>query len=85
MMKVATDHNIPQPRQRMDLFLIDGDTVEVKTRYVLNRSAWMDKQAGLLPWGTRLTWYKGEGMGTHQYFLRRDGWDLERVTFGGAG
>ena len=54
-------------------------------RYVTYRMAWMDRQSEELPVGSRITYYKGEGFGTHQYLLRADrNWTLERVTYAGG-
>ncbi len=70
-------------RFHLTLFIPTGNNkVETSERYVTDRAAWMEKQIDIQPYGTRLTWHKGDGMGTHQYYLDQTGWALKRVTYG---
>ena len=71
------------PRHRIDLFVqnSNGD-VDMSTRYVINREKWMEKQREILPLGTKLTWFRGAGLGTVQYRLDNYGWAILRYTYG---
>lgn len=77
----TTDTKIP--RIRMDVFVGNGKGgTDMSTRYVINREKWMEKQREILPLGTKLTWYRGAGLGTNQYRLDTYGWALLRITYG---
>lgn len=76
MNEVATRH-------RMELFVPTGNGETVNDiRFVVHRERWMEEQRAILPLGTRLTWYRGAGLGTNQYFLDQTGWALKRITYG---
>ncbi len=71
------------PRHRIDLFVANSNgDVDMSTRYVINREKWMEKQRENLPLGTKLTWYRGAGLGTVQYRLDTYGWAILRYTYG---